>query len=74
MIASVLMAKSTTAVMTIATGVFIVTSPLRIYRPSFRFENEPTLNERDWARQSSKGRPPMEEGAASARTSSEHWR
>jgi hypothetical protein len=44
MIASVLMAKSTTAVMTIATGVFIVTSLLRIYRASFRVENEPTLN------------------------------
>ena len=47
MIASVLMAKSTTAVMTIATGVFIVTSLLRIDRPSFRVENEPTLNVRD---------------------------
>jgi hypothetical protein len=30
----VLMAKSTTAVMTIAKGVFIVTSLLRIYLPS----------------------------------------
>jgi hypothetical protein len=45
MIASVLMAKSTTAVMTIAMGVFIVTSLLRIYRLSFRVENEPTLND-----------------------------
>jgi hypothetical protein len=44
MIASVLTAKSTNAVMTIATGVFIATSLLRIYRPSFRVEDEPTLN------------------------------
>jgi hypothetical protein len=44
MIASVLIVTSTTAVMTIATGVFIVISLLRIYQPSFRVGDEPALN------------------------------
>jgi hypothetical protein len=45
MIASVLIVTTTTAVMTIATGVFIVISLLRIYQPGFRVGDEPTLND-----------------------------
>ena len=44
MSARVLTATNPTAVMTITKGVFIVTSLLRIYRLSFRVENELKLN------------------------------
>ena len=47
LIARVLTATRTTPVMTIAKGVFIVTSLPRIYRPSFRVGKEPTLNVRN---------------------------